>query len=291
MDSSVRNPNINMPPERPSISDEANRTGEIAADLGTVANNVGESAEAIDRHAHTIRNSTVPENLPIISPSLDGISSETQELIIAQAEIIRLQGQTNDLQTDLTAEQNKVENWTKYASDAESKNIKLIEENRQLRDKNAQQFKQMLAWIGVVSVAGIGVCLALALWTKSKVAIAVAVGFGLTLATSIAVTMFMKEIAFVTIIVLGVAFLGVIGYVGWQFFTARKTEEELVHTGELAKQYLPTEAREKLFGHGAEPGTVDAIQGTITKQRVKKIREHSKKQATPSVPATYKPIV
>ena len=290
---SGRRGDIDAPPERPSLVDEGELAGQIAEDLGGVAENVGESADSIDRHANDIEAATPPESRPAIKPSLDGIGQETDELRQAESEVRRLEGRVTDLQGDLVTEQERVKNWTDYASEAEAENAKLLDQIRELRDKNAQQFKQMLAWIGVVSVAGIGVCLVLAIWTRSKVAIAVAVGFAATLATSIAVTMFMKEIALVTIIVLGTAFLGVIGYVGWQFFASRKMEEELVHTGELAKQYLPLEAREKLFGYGAEPGKVDEIQSKVTKERVKQIREYNDKKRVgknaPRVPELYRP--
>jgi len=154
-------------------------------------------------------------------------------------------------------------------------------------------FKRNMAYLGVVCTIGIGISLVIGFWAKSKTAIFVAIGFGVTLAVATAVSIFLETIALVTICIMGVAFIGAIGYLAWQFIQNNKVEKELVQTGEITKQYLPPNVREHLFGYGAEPGKLDQVQSKVTKDRVKKIRQYSPKsnavKLAPSMPEYWRP--
>lgn len=280
------------PPTMPNIDTPRTNIHQSAGEVGTVATSIGTRAVNIDKHATDIETKTPPAERPAIQPSLTGIRLETDGLRDDKATLTAVQKKLEDTEGQLKAEQLNVSKWIDYANNADASNAKLKDEVSKLQDENAATFKRMMAYLAVICVAGIGICTVIAFFGRSKTAIMVAVGFGITLAVSTAVTLYLKAIALVTIIVLGVAFAVVIGYMGWQAFKSKKAEEELVHTGELAKQYLAPEAREHIFGYGAEPGKVAQIQSKSTQERVKQIRQYNEKQnvkLAPSLPEYWRP--
>jgi hypothetical protein len=282
----------NAPPSVPNIEQPRKGVKESAIEVGSTATNIATHADKIDKHTTEIETKAPPDVRTEIQPSIEGIRTETNGLRDDKATLVATQKNLENVEEQLKIEEENVNKWITYAQNADSANANLRDEVAKLKDENAATFKRMMAYLAVVCTAGIGICMVVAFFGRSKLAIAIAVGFGITLAISTAITLYMKAIALVTIIILGVAFVGVIGYMGWQALKNRKIEAELVHTGELTKQYLAPEAREHIFGYGAEPGKVDQIQTKATKERVKQIRQYNTKQqikTAPSLPEYWRP--
>jgi len=280
-------------PDKPFLNEERKIVSETKNGLSEEADNILKSSNSIDKHADDIRANIPRDQLPDIKPSLEGIENDTDALRETRSQLIVYTQRLEDAEGQLVLEQKKIDEWTDYAVNSESKNRELQDRINTLKNESAQQFKKTMMWIGTVCVVGIGICIALAIWLKSATAFMVALGFGATLAVSVAVTLYMQTIAMITIIVFGVAIACVAIYFGWHFYQSKKTEEELVHTGEVTKQYLSPESREKLFGVGAEPGTVSLIQSNTTKRRVKQIKHYNEKRrlnkTAPRLPKTYRP--
>lgn len=292
--SSCSGPKINGGPSLPNTPDTTSASkgvSESAVTVGAVSAKVGKSADEIDKHATSIESKTPPAVKTSIDPEIKGIRTETQGLRQDQVELSVVQKKLQDTESQIKAQQLNIDKLADYAKAADTNNLKLKEDIKKLEDENAAEFKRMMAYLGVVCVAGIGICLLVAFVSRSKTAIMVAIGFAITLAISVAVTMYLKQIALVTICVLGVVFLGVMVYLGLELLKNRKAEEELIHTNELTKQYLAPEAREHIFGYGAEPGKVDQIQSKSTQQRVKLVRQYNQKQnikLAPSIPEYWR---
>lgn len=280
-------------PSVPNIETPRANIADAAKTVGDTATSVGEHAKNIDQHTTEIETKTPTEVRPTVQPNIDSIRKETQGLREDQAELVAVQKKLVDTEAQLKSEQENVAKWIAYAQNADAVNKGLRDEIAKLKDENAAEFKRMMGYLAVICASGIGICMVVAFLGRSKTAIAVAVGFGITLAVSAAVTLYLKAIALVTIAVLGVAFLGVIAYMGWQALKNKKIEEELIQTGELTKQYLPPEAREHIFGYGAEPGKVDQIQTKATKERVKQVRKYNAQKQNiklaPSLPEYWRP--
>lgn len=275
-------------PEQPDLSDSTGVVSDVSDGVGEVAEGIKESADSIDSHVDDIKSNPVS-----IVPSLDGIGEETDELRELRTSLLTYQNRLADVENDLIEQQDKVKHWTEYASEREEEITELQEEIEELKDKNAQALKEKLAWMIVVSIAGIGVCLVLAIWTRSKIAIAVAVGLGITIAVALGITFYMQTIAIITISVAGGALLVALLYLGYNFFLENKANEEFVHTTEIMKQRLDPAAREDLFGFGAEPGKIDTIQSKSTRDRVRSIRKSSNKKGkfglAPKMPEYWRP--
>jgi len=281
------------PPSLPDISPVLEKIGTAGESIKESADKIGVSADKIDNHTTKIEENTPIANKPILKPEIDGIRIETTELRNVKSDLLVTKQQLSDTQSTLSKEEANVKKWVEYAGATDSKNAKLMEEIRVLKDQGSQMFKRNMAYLGMICTIGIGISLVLGFWARSKTALMVAIGFAITLAVATAVSIFLETIALVTICVIGVAFLIAIGYMGWQFMQDRKVEKELVQTGEIAKQYLPPDIREHLFGYGAEPGKIDQIQSNTTKERVKKIRQYNPKanavKLAPSLPEYWKP--
>ena len=280
-------------PTLPDLDPPITAVRAASESAGNIGKNVDASATKIDTHAKDIETNTPDSAKPKVQPSLDGIRTETKNLKDSSTELKVLSERLKDTEDKLGKEQSNVKKWIDYAGNADKEITSLQKKVAELEDENNALLKKQLTYLIVLCVMGLGVCGVLIFWTQSKIAIMVACGFGATMAIALAVTYFMKTIAIVAICVLGVAFLGVLGYIAWTYFANRKVQEELVHTNELAKQHLTPEAREKLYGYGAEPGKIDQIQSNVTKARVKAIRSYSaikgRVKLAPRIPEFFRP--
>lgn len=277
----------------PDVTQPRENITDSAESVGKVAGEVGASATKIDSHTTAIESATPVENRPIIKPDIDGIRTETAGLRGNQAELLAAQQKLIDTEAALKVEADKIKKLTSDVVSAQAENVTLKETIIRLENESTAKFNNMMAYLGATCAVGLGISLVVAFFGRSKMAIMIAVGFAVTLAIAAAVSLYLKTIALVTICIIGAAFLGVIGYLAWQALKSKKIEEELVHSGELTKQYLPPEAREHIFGYGAEPGKIDQIQTKATKERVKKIREYSSKKQNiklaPKQPEYWRP--
>ena len=285
--------------EIPNVDDERKSLEIVGDNVDGVSNTLEGRADRIEEGTKTVRtvlddsgtdSSIVNEPLESIDAEANGLRKDKAEL---DAAVLRI----GDLENSLGAEQEKIEDMTGNLGDAQAHIDALEEENNVLRDKTNQLFKEKMAWIGVVSVFGIGVSVVLIFFTRSSAATMVALGFAATLGISIAVSLYMQLIAWITISIVGVVGLGVIGYVAYRKYTENKTVDELIRTGEVTKDYLSQEAKDHIFGRGAEPGVADRIQSRPTQDMIRRVRGNGKKtfklaQSTPMVPrAAQRPLV
>ena len=104
----------------------------------------------------------------------------------------------------------------------------------------------------------------------------IAAGCVATMGVAVAVTLYLQQIAWVALIVLGLGFLGAVVYVFLQVKNRDIAVKELVHTGEIAKTYLPPTVREKIFGNAVEPGVAHQIQSGATMKLVNNVRSLDK---------------
>jgi len=264
--------------ELPDTSEESEKVGEISSNVGDVGERLNGRADTIETNTNDTRSildTEHPGSRTSVEPQLDAIDSEAQGLRNDSAELKVAQERLTDVENQLVVEQDRINSLTGDFANANSKIQSLEEENRELKDKANRLFKEKMAWIGVISVFGIGVSVMLIFFTRSGVATMVALGFAATLGISIAVSLYMQYIAWVTIAVVAVTAVGVIGYLVWRQITENKTVDELVRTGEVTKDYLTQEARDHIFGRGAEPGVADSIQSKGTKRLVQEIRHYN----------------
>lgn len=263
------------PVETPDLTQERDSVERDAATIGGLADSVDESADVIDSETDAVRGAVDPDTGSAIEPNLHNINNETRALRDDSAELRRVQNSLEETKNALSDEQRKVDKLESAARTSLAEIESLKDENADLRSKASQIFKEKMAWIGVISVFGIGACIILAFLTRSMTATLIAIGFVITLGVSIAVSLYMSAIAWITIAVAGVAVAGVLGYMGYNTFVQNKSVDELVQTGEVTKNYLSQEARDYIFGRGAEPGVADQVQSKDTKKLVRQIRSYN----------------
>lgn len=271
----------------PDITKPISETGEISKDIKDSADSIDESVDAI--------NKVTPEDLkPQIEPHTEAIHGETNNLRDQSEKLL-------SLQKELEAQQSKIEELTKHATSLEGNREKLKKEIEDLKSENNRLLKKMLAWLAAACVAGIGICVFIVFLTQNKIAIFGAIGCAITMCVAVAVSAYMIWIAYITAGVF-VALSIIAGLYVWKQIKSKKKEiietksetatyskalQEVVQTGELAKKYMSTEARQHVFGDGPELGQADAIQNEKTKILVKKLRESNVKLA-PSVPSLFR---
>lgn len=284
--SSDKSANRGNPVDPPDLTDDSKRIGEASQDVFDISDSVGNSAEAISGETQNIR--TLTNDDPTIEPSVSNIENEAESLRDDSEQLAVIGDRLKRTQQDLESEQSKVDELENAAEASRGEIDRLQKENDELKSEASQLFKSKMAWIGVVSVFGIGASIILAFVTRSMTATMVAIGFVVTLGVSIAVSLYMSYIAWITIVVAGVSVLAVLGYLGWGIFSQNKTMDELIQTGEVTKNYLSQEARDHIFGRGAEPGIADQVQSKHTKDRVKQVRYYNDRKRgfalSPSTP-------
>lgn len=246
---------------------------EASKKAGDIAKKVGDSATKIDSSTDSIRaNTDSTEVYPKIEPHINNIKAETENLRQDQVELNAVQKQLESTKNDLDDQKKRYEAVTKNVDELRGTISNLEKENTKLKDENAVLFKKLLAWLGVTSIVGIGVSAILAFLTKSPWAIILGIGCLVTLGLSIVVSLYMTWIAYITIGVFAVLIVGAILYLMKHQQNQSKAIHEVVQTNEVSKQYLSSQARLHIFGHGAEGGVADRIQNPITKKIVAQIR-------------------
>lgn len=265
-------PTVSVPPNTPTVESQIGRVNETAKTVGDTAVDIGVRAEKIDNHNTQIEIKTPAESRAQVQNEINGIRQETQGLRQNQANLLAAEEKLKDTEKQLVEQQQQIINYTAYAKDSQVKIVSLEEKIKELETSNAKLLKTMMSWIAVACVVGIGASLAIGFFMKTKVAFMVAGAFVLTLGISVAVSLYMQYIAWVALAVLGLACIGVIVYVALEFNDNEKAVNELVHTGEVVKTYLPKKTREKIFGNTVEPGVAHVIQSKATKKLVKRAR-------------------
>lgn len=260
--------------EVPDLSDGSSKIKESSKDIGDISESVTKSADAIDNETETIRSSTDGEIATIIKPNLDAIDNETRDLRGDSEALKSIQEDLDETRNLLAEEQDKIDLLESAANTSVSEVEELKEQNQELRDEAAREFKSKMAWIGVVSVFGIGASIILAFVTRSMVATVIAVGFVITLGVSIAVSLYMTQIGWITIAIAAASVVGILVYLGYSILGNNKSVDELIQTNEVTKNYLTQEAKDHIYGRGAEPGVADNVQSKSTKKIVRQIRRN-----------------
>lgn len=274
--SSPYRPNEGTPPELPSVGSESKAIGDASKVIGDISKDVGARADKIDTHVDSASNLAPPETKKLIQPDLNNIKVETKGLRADQATLDATAQKLKDTEARLLEEQKKIEGYTDFAKNSEAERAKLEAKIKDLQSSNAKLLKTLLAWVTVCCVVGIGASLVIGFLFKTPYALIIAAGCLATLGVSVAVTMYLQSIAIVSLIALGIGFLGAIAYVVYQIINKNKAVKELVHTGEVIKPYLTEEAKAKIFGNGAEPGLAFQIQSTSTEKIVSDVRNQPK---------------
>lgn len=268
------------PPSAPTVEKEITKIEEAKQSVGDTAKDIGQRADKIDNHSTQIEIKTPSETREQVIGEIQGIKQETQGLRQDQANLLIVEEKLKDSENQLKEQQAQIVKYTQYAVDSESKIVELQKKLKELEESNAKLLKTMMSWIAVACVVGIGACLAIGFFFKTPTAFLVAGGCAVTLAVSVAVSLYMQYIAWVALTVLGVGCVGMIIYVVYEFLDKDKAVDELVHTGEVVKTYLPQKTREKIFGNTVEPGVAHIIQSSKTKNLVKKARVRAQTKKT-----------
>lgn len=264
--------------EVPDLSKGSDKIKESSKDIEDVSESVLKSADAIDRETENIRSNTDGEIATIIKPNLDAIDNETRELRSDSEVLKSIQEDLDETRNLLAEEQDKIDLLESAANTSVSEVEELKKQNQDLRDEAAREFKSKMAWIGVVSVFGIGASIILAFVTRSMVATVIAVGFVITLGVSIAVSLYMTQIGWITIAIAAASVVSILVYLGYSILGNNKSFDELIQTNEVAKDYLTQEARDHIYGRGAEPGIADQVQSSATKKMIRQIRRNGDKK-------------
>lgn len=255
-----------------SLDTSIKKVGDVAGQTGDISNRVTSSANSIDGHTQKIVDVVPPDTKPKIDPDIKGIQKDTGDLRNAAAELIAVKRQLEDTQTELTTQkQNATENQ-KRADDLQIKLTSAIDDLKAQKEANAELFRKLLAVLGVICVGGMGVSAALAFLSRSTLPIFIGIGFGVSLLICVALSLYMKQIAWGVIAVMGVAVVVGIAWLIKNHKNETTATNQLVHTTEIAKHYMPAAARDYVFGTGPEGGAVDRIQNAMTKKIVSNIR-------------------
>ena len=285
----------NTPPALPTVDKEKDHVGEAAKTVGETSKSVSNHADKIDTHTTSIESKTPPEVKEAVKPEISGIREETKGLRQDSATLSAVEQKLKDTESKLAEQQVAINKYTEFAKSAETERAKLQNKIKDLESSQKKMLNTLLAWITVACVVGIGASVVIGFFFKTPAAFMIAAGCVATLGVSVAVSLYLTQIAWVALVLLGVGFIGAIAYVAWQIKNRDKAVGELVHTGEIAKTYLPLSAREKIFGNAVEPGVAHNVQSETTMKLVRNVRKLNKDKRgyglAPELPKFWKPTV
>lgn len=274
--SSSKNTTVTNPPSLPSVDKEAASVGDSSRIVGETAKSVEDHAEVIDGHVSSIESKTPAEVKEFVKPDLSGIRQETKGLKEDSVKLYLVEQKLKEAEAGLEEQKTLIKKYTDFANNSELEKAKLKEKIKDLESAKQKLLNTLLAWISVACVVGIGASLVIGFFFKTPSAFMIAAGCVATLGVSVAVSLYMTQIAWISLSLLGVGFIAAIVYVALQIKNKDKAVGELIHTGEVAKAYLPTDAREKIFGNEVEPGVAHAIQSDSTIKIVRNVRSLDK---------------
>jgi len=288
-----RNNSVSDRPETPSVKDETAIIGDSSDLVGGVGNNLVQRAEKINGHTRSIEASLPPPDKSIVTKDVEGIRTETKGLVEDSNTLASVKKQLDMAEEMLIKQQSKINDFVSYTKDSEKQRVDLVNKIRDLESSNAKIIKTMLSWVTVCCVIGIGASLVIGFFFKTPAAFMVAAGCVATMGIAVAVTLYLQQIAWIALALLGVGFLSAVVYVFVQVKNRDTAVKELVHTGEIAKSYLPTTVREKIFGNSVEPGVAHQIQSNSTIKLVRNVRSLDKNKRgydlAPQLPKFWKP--
>lgn len=246
---------------------------------------INASSEKIDTYTEAIRTAitnieqSVPDEVENqIKPNIEDVRTSSTNINKETAEIRRLTALLNDAKVTIGLIGQKVTQLEANIDKAVSERDSAIKErDNAIAEKNSATQK-LLRWVIAICVIVAGGGIALMFHGGLKTGTILLGAAGSTLVVSIVVSKYLEQIALGGLVLL----VACIGLLVWQIFIKKKALEQVVHLEEITKDYLPEEAKRKIFGHKAEPGIAYNIQSTTTENEVKRVREKLKDLIEPT---------
>lgn len=254
---------VDVPPQTKNLET-------VEQSIRDTSESIDESADSIDKEIQGARTDSEKIESPksliaILSEYYDNVNFETTHLRELSDELDK----SRLLLQESTSKVSQLETGVLTLKDEYNK---ILKEKEKLEKEKSDRFVDMLAWVGIVGVIGLGACVAVGVMGRIDIALAGAALFGTFIAVAIFVKMFMLWIG----IGVGILVLSLIGYMLYKFINKSKelshldkVSEELISTVEVNKTAMTPEARQKMFGSGPTPGQIDIIQSKDTKNYVK----------------------
>lgn len=227
---------------------------ENVADVNkSVAARLPERADKIDANTDTIQKTVSPTVQIKIGPAVTGIRTETAGL---RDDAARLQD------TLKTLDDAKAAVGQLRASEA-----KLKAAVTKLEDEKKQGTRKLVGALVTMSILGLGISAAV-FASGNKAGMFGGIGCLVTLVAAVVVGWYSFWLALAA----GVVLIAGVGFVVHRMLAERRATEELVQTGEAAKQLMTHAARQAIYGDGAIPGKADLMQSESTQALVKTAR-------------------
>lgn len=243
-------------------------------------------------------------NSVAIDKNIDHINILNNNLTVKNSEIKALQDKIAELSASYGAVSSSIVALTKDKELLGKEITRLNEENKKLKEENTKLLYTILTCIvvlGILCMVAAGVMLYLSMTTNAipaKLPFSLGLGGFLSVVIAATIMMYFKQIAIIGAIAFGGVTL-VLAIVGGIIYARRvkhvitnKSKEleetnkalvETVQTTEATKPYLTEEAKKKIFGTGAEPGSAHVMQSESTISKVNEIRNNMKKYWEPTV--------
>jgi hypothetical protein len=221
---------------------------------------------------------TIKKSVSIVKTEADKIHQNLDNIDNKAKEIIK----SADKLTAANNSVQKLENTIKS----------LQEENDKIKQ---DAVKKLYSYLGIIFFIGTVVVLvgvALSFFYSKKVGITIASMGVVALCLAAGATFYLKYLALIGAIVLGVSIIGTLVYLVYTTIVENKKKndleqatEENVELLEVVKQELPIDKKIEIFGDRAKPGIAHTIQTEKTKKKVLEIRENKlKKKIAPTIP-------
>jgi len=206
------------------------------------------------------------------------IDTNVKDIAAANLELKKAVEQLDILKVTASRIQNEYRSALKDREKAvaEFKKIekKLVEEEI----KNRKRMSQMLSYLVIACVIGIGVSGALVMFGNFW-GVGVGVACIVTIIAAVTVNEYMTYIAYVGI-GLAVIVTSILIYTAWN---RRKALKEVISTVEASKDLMTKEQRRRIFGHRAYPGLAFQHQSVSTENLVRKERIKMKEAWEPII--------
>ncbi len=263
-------------PIQPSVIEQEKSLADSAKKIGDTSKSIEKKADKIDDYTNNIVTSASQDFREQIDPQVEGIKQETSGLRDDSKTLAIVSEELNKTQKELSKKEEQIKVYANYTDKVETDKTKLLARIKELESSNLKLIKDMLAWLTVACVVGIGACLLLGFLFKTPSAYLAAGGLLLTMVLSIGISVYLQYIAWLSAVIIGLSLVAVLVYIGFEISKRNKAVAEVVHTGEIAKQYLPESERKKIFGSEVEPGIANQVQSPSTQLLVRKIRSMEK---------------
>ena len=226
-------------------------------------------------------NNQVKSSMVIIDDAAQDIYETTEEpntktkASIIREHVLVVDGETNlanEIIKDLKDENDKLKQTVSSVESLESEVESLRQRDKEVRAESLKYFYQYTTLFFVIGFATIVSGAFVTLFHNRKLGSVLLATGVITVGFAAASQYYLKEIAFVGLVVLVLGFLVTMGLMGYIILGGKKKEvanEEIVELIEIMKGYLPPEKKEEIFGEG---GIADSYTSKSTRLIVESIR-------------------